>query len=315
MTAPRKHTILTLKDKLRVIDMLDKGDNYAKIVETFGIGRSTVSDIKRKKDKILKFMNLKERGDGVRKTLKTSGNPILEDALYTWLLQQRRLQVPITGQMICDKARTLHREITNSNIPFKASPGWLDKFKKRHGINSLRMVRRLSDDEATIEPFQIDLQKVITENPDILLTNCWTDVTTCLFNKSGKSMQPRPENSDDLENNVPLHQVFINLKRLNDSQISEIEFQEWDTSCAEKEISRCDVLSNEKSAQIPLCEDVEQDNDNRVETLASEKVSNSEAVRALNTALIWAEDNKFDMHEIIFLRQLRDRALRIKCEK
>ncbi|CAH3998215.1 unnamed protein product [Pieris brassicae] len=152
--APRKHSTLTIKDKLRIIEMLDKG----------GIGRSTVGDIKKNKDKLLKFVSLTECGSGVRKTLKQSENPVLEDALFTWFLQQRRLHVPVSGDMICEKARIFHRQITNSNIGFNASRGWLDKFKKCHRIRRLKMTdEKLSNDEAAIGPFQLELQKVIRE--------------------------------------------------------------------------------------------------------------------------------------------------------
>lgn len=164
MAPPRKHSTLTIKDKLRIIELLDKGDSYPVNARKFGLGRSTVGDIKKNKDKLLKFVSLTERGPGVRKTLKKSENPVLEDALFTWFLQQRRLHVPVSGDMICEKARIFHRQITNSNIGFNASRGWLDKFKKRHGIRRLKMAgEKLSNDEAAIGPFQLGLQKVIRE--------------------------------------------------------------------------------------------------------------------------------------------------------
>ena len=88
----------------------------------------------------------------------------MEDALFTWFLQQRRLHVPVSGEMICEKARIFHRQITNSNIGFNASRGWLDKFKKRHGIRRLKMVgEKLSSNEDAIGPFQQEFQKVIRE--------------------------------------------------------------------------------------------------------------------------------------------------------
>lgn len=75
--------------------MLDKGYSYPVISRKFAIGRSTVGDIKKNKDKLLNFLSPTERGPGVRKTLKQSENPVLEDALFTWFLQQRQLHVPL----------------------------------------------------------------------------------------------------------------------------------------------------------------------------------------------------------------------------
>ena len=49
-----KRTVLALKDKL---NMIDKGVCYSVIAETFGIGKSTVGDIKKQKEKIQQFGN------------------------------------------------------------------------------------------------------------------------------------------------------------------------------------------------------------------------------------------------------------------
>lgn len=53
--------------------------------------------------------------------------------------------------------------------------------------------------------------------------------------------------------------------------------------------------------QAAICEEDEQDEDTSIEVLVSNKVSNSEAVGALNTALKWAENNEFDSYEIMIL--------------
>jgi len=55
--APRKHVTLTLQDKLEVIKLIDKETSYSVISRQFGIGISTISDIKKNKDKIEKFVS------------------------------------------------------------------------------------------------------------------------------------------------------------------------------------------------------------------------------------------------------------------
>lgn len=163
MAPLRKHLTLSIKDKARVVDMINKGDSYTIIARKFGVGRSTIGDIKKNKDKILKFISQTERGPGARKTLKKSDNPKLEDALLTWFLEQRRLNVPVSGEMVCEKARIFHRQMTNSNIGFNASRGWLDNFKKRHGIKRLKMAdEKLSSNESAIGPIQKEFQKDVT---------------------------------------------------------------------------------------------------------------------------------------------------------
>ncbi|XP_025410373.1 jerky protein homolog-like [Sipha flava] len=80
-------------------------------------------------------------------------------------MQQQRRHIPISGEIICEKARLFHREITKQEDGFTASRGWLDNFKHRHGIKRLKITgEKLSWDEASIEPFRNELQLVINEN-------------------------------------------------------------------------------------------------------------------------------------------------------
>ena len=52
--------VLTLEKKLEVIKMLDKAVSYTIISEKFGIGHSTVGDIKKNRNKILQFSKERE---------------------------------------------------------------------------------------------------------------------------------------------------------------------------------------------------------------------------------------------------------------
>lgn len=185
----RNHSTLPLKDKVRIIDMIDKGSSHIMIARMFGIGKSTVGDIKRKKDKILKFVNLKKRDPGTRKTIRGSNHPILEKALYAWFLQQRRLHAPISGDMICEKALKFHRQITNSNSGFNASQGWLDNFKKRHGLRFSNMTDDdLSSDDANTETRR---REVLTDEEIVHAAMCEDDEESVEVSFSKKVSPPR----------------------------------------------------------------------------------------------------------------------------
>jgi hypothetical protein len=55
---------------------------------------------------------------------------------------------------VCEKAKWFYKQITGKE-DFNASLGWLDKFKKRHGIRGLSISgEKLSADEAAVEPFR-----------------------------------------------------------------------------------------------------------------------------------------------------------------
>ena len=54
-TINRERVILSIEDKTEVINMLDHGSSLTAIAAKYGIVKSTVSDIKNNKEKILAF--------------------------------------------------------------------------------------------------------------------------------------------------------------------------------------------------------------------------------------------------------------------
>ena len=52
MSTKRKRAVLSIKDKQIIISRLEKGTNLA---QEFGISEQQISDIRKNKDKILKF--------------------------------------------------------------------------------------------------------------------------------------------------------------------------------------------------------------------------------------------------------------------
>ena len=98
-----------------------------------------------------------------RKTLKNSSNPKLDEALYFWFLQKRSIHLPITDEVLIEKAIWFNQQLMgNSN--FKASNGWLNRFKSRHGIRCLKVTgEKLSNDTSMIEPFKQRLIEKMNE--------------------------------------------------------------------------------------------------------------------------------------------------------
>ncbi|KAK9688090.1 Tc5 transposase DNA-binding domain [Popillia japonica] len=71
-----------------------------------------------------------------RKTLRLSAYPAMEKALYTWFVQERARGTPLSGELISEKAKFFYQQL-NLSGDFKASSGWLQKFKERYGIRQL----------------------------------------------------------------------------------------------------------------------------------------------------------------------------------
>ena len=104
--------------------------DYVKTTYDLDIGKSTVTDILKSKEKWIKE-------DGYSTSEKSrvrKGNfDNLECALYTWFIQARQKGLCLTDDLLKQKAKQFgpHFEIPNN---FQYSNGWISNFKKRHGI-------------------------------------------------------------------------------------------------------------------------------------------------------------------------------------
>ena len=67
-----------------------------------------------------------------RMKVRTSSIEPLEDAMAIWYGQMRSRGLPIGGNILLPKAKFFAEEM---DLDFKASQGWLDRFKKRHGLS------------------------------------------------------------------------------------------------------------------------------------------------------------------------------------
>ncbi|KAK9892255.1 hypothetical protein WA026_019057 [Henosepilachna vigintioctopunctata] len=160
---PRKHTTLTLQKKCDILKELDSGKSLSELARLHSIGKSTICDIKRKRKSIEEFVSCSDAGAGKRRALRMSENLEVENALFTWFLQERSGHTPLSGELICEKAKFFYSRITGRE-DFKASQGWLEKFKKRHGIRQLTISgEKLSADVSAVEPFKLKFLKKIEE--------------------------------------------------------------------------------------------------------------------------------------------------------
>ena len=65
----------------------------------------------------------------------------LDQALYLWFAQKRGIGMPISGTILCEKAKQFNKQLHAQEATppsFTASSGWLWHFCNRHGIRGLR---------------------------------------------------------------------------------------------------------------------------------------------------------------------------------
>jgi len=140
MAEKRKRVVIEFYQKLEIIKCLKKGETATNIAQIYGVGSTTVNDIQRDTKKIEQYVSLMQSNDGdvkSRKTMKPAKYEQLGNFMYQWFIQARSQGIQLSGPIIMAKAIiviiTMNKKL-NSDPNFKASIGWLDKFKFRHGI-------------------------------------------------------------------------------------------------------------------------------------------------------------------------------------
>ncbi|XP_039290978.1 jerky protein homolog-like [Nilaparvata lugens] len=123
----RKRLVVTMEQKLKAIERLDKGESVNSISDELGVGVTTVKDWKRNKKSIQDYCTQIESEKILtsRCTLKKPTNKIVDDALWLWFTQERRKGTPISGPILKEKAMALHAKIENCGT-FRASDSWLE---------------------------------------------------------------------------------------------------------------------------------------------------------------------------------------------
>lgn len=132
MASKRNLKCLTLKEKLKLIAEVEKGEKKKKdIAQEFGIPPNTLSTIMKNKDKVLENQG-DYNANSKRKRLTGCVNNDVDEAMLKWVTTARGKNLPLSGTLIREKAKEF--AVALGREDFSASVGWLDKFKKRHNI-------------------------------------------------------------------------------------------------------------------------------------------------------------------------------------
>lgn len=131
--APKKR-LLTLKEKMEIVNAMDKENLSARTTAVrFNIGKTQAAEISKNKNIIRQkwqsgIVNLKEK----RSFINPQGLNI-DKICFEWFSRARSQNIPISGPLVQTKAKEIAEKYGYQN--FKASDGWLQKWRKRHNIS------------------------------------------------------------------------------------------------------------------------------------------------------------------------------------
>ena len=132
---------LSLEDKVNIIKRKETDAKLSdeKLANEYGVDRSTISNILRKKDKFLQLHASAKHSDLKKTRIQIARFPSLEDALYKWFQSLRSRNIPVSQDVLKVKAVEFYNRAKENGAQlsnFEASNGWLEKFQKRYEISS-----------------------------------------------------------------------------------------------------------------------------------------------------------------------------------
>jgi DDE superfamily endonuclease/Tc5 transposase DNA-binding domain/CENP-B N-terminal DNA-binding domain len=125
---------LTLAQRVEVLKRLDNKHSQSSVALEFGVNQSQISRIQKNKDKI--FEEWQNNTNPDRKRKRTGKAEAVEEALLRWFAQARSRQIPVSGPLLMEKADQLAHGL--GLMDFKATSGWLERWKTRNAIHFKR---------------------------------------------------------------------------------------------------------------------------------------------------------------------------------
>ena len=173
---------LTLKEKYSVIKESDKHakPDIKAIAKQFNCGKTQVYTILQKRASIVEMYESNASDDiqHCSKRSRTSKYQDVNEKLYEWYLMAIRKNIYPDGPILCQQAKKIAECL---NIPdFKASNGWLEKWKVKHNIKKMK----INGESASVSGQTIDSWK--ERLPEILAgynpSEIWNmDETGCFW--------------------------------------------------------------------------------------------------------------------------------------
>ena len=132
----KKQVHLSLEKKVEVIKAAEKGNrNIRSLAEEFGCGKTQVAEILKKKNIIMcKYSSNACKHQQVLRS-KQSEYAELNKLLYDWYTLAVSRNIYPGGPQLSEKGKEIAAALGKSE--FKASNGWLDKWKKRYNIRQI----------------------------------------------------------------------------------------------------------------------------------------------------------------------------------
>ncbi|XP_050732144.1 uncharacterized protein LOC127006352 [Eriocheir sinensis] len=134
----RRRTVLSIAEKADLIRRMHEGESQKQLALEYGIGTSTVSDLKKHEVEILR--HVEANGEFVarnRRKLESGAKADVEEAILEWLYKEVSRGRDVSSAEVMARARQEHHRLRGTT-EFRASTGWLERFKRRYNIRAFK---------------------------------------------------------------------------------------------------------------------------------------------------------------------------------
>lgn len=165
---------MTLEEKIvmiRASESLPKPTHSCLSIQ-FGIGRSTVGDILKKRKRYEDQWKKNIYSKRCRISKSTHADAINEK-MYLYFTQALIKKLPVNGPILQNKALEIARELGVEE--FKASNGWLDSWKKRFNIKKFRIAQETTKEDVDMslaDDYKFRLSSITSSYPLENIFNC-----------------------------------------------------------------------------------------------------------------------------------------------
>jgi len=122
---------LTLKEKMKLINLVENGKTIKEVSEDYSINRNTLHFILKNRDKIKGGLKANPGISGYKR-IKQTKSPELEQRILAYMNESRENNIKLSGNIVKTVALEIAAELGVEN--FAASNGWLCSFFKRNKI-------------------------------------------------------------------------------------------------------------------------------------------------------------------------------------
>lgn len=181
----RRRIVLSLEKKRDIIEKMEAGWSIPSLAQTYDVPNNTLYDLRKNKERIMQYQldfGKKTTKNVPRKVISKPRFASVDEATLTWFKQQRAAGVLVRGTEVLNAAEKFAQ--LQGVKDFKASEGWLFRFKRRHGLSNRKAHGEALDcDESGLEDFRQKFSDLISKE-GLLLSQIYNADETGLFYRS-----------------------------------------------------------------------------------------------------------------------------------